>query len=606
MKILGISDHLTCGAALLQEGRLLAAVNEERLIRKKMVLGFPRKAIAEVLALAGVKPSELDCVAVASETGHFLNDYVDFDNGTFGIEEGLLKGLFFSIGSQASFLRGKVPIIEDLYYTMKQPVFAQRRRKVQAVLKEEFGITCPVVFVSHHLAHAAAAYYASGYQDGLLVTLDGAGDGHSSHIYDARNGKLKLLHAVPAFDSLGCYYAYATEICGFKAGRHEGKLTGLAAYGKPAYEQIIESYIRYENGSMTNIGNVYRQSAIKKLRSRLPKDLSKADLACTIQKVSEDITARYISHWLKQTGHRNVALAGGVFANVKINQRVHEIEGVESVFVYPAMSDEGISAGAALVRWAESNPEPAFQGHRCFDHVYLGREFSEASIAEALSANGVPCSMPEDPEADIAKLIAEGYVVARFNGPMEYGPRALGNRSILYRPDEPEVNDWLNKRLRRTEFMPFAPSILNEDAEEFLQGIRGARDTARFMTITFDCTAKMKELCPGVVHVDGTARPQLVRSSDNPSYYRIISEYKRLTGVGCIVNTSYNMHEEPIVCTPDDAIRSFKEGHLDVLAIGPFIAMGPGAEQRVAAARQRSKGAESSRLEMETSSQQAG
>jgi carbamoyltransferase len=588
MKILGISDHLTCGAAVVENGQLISAVNEERLIRKKMVLGFPRKSIVEVLSLASIKPEELDCVAVASETGHFLNEYVDFDKGTYGIDEGILKGLFFSIGSQASALRSKMPIIEDIYYAAKRPVFAQRRRKVKQVLKDEFGITCPIFFISHHKAHAAAAYLASGYENSLLVTLDGAGDGHSSHVYDARGGRLCLLHAVPAFDSLGCYYAYATEICGFKAGRHEGKLTGLAAYGKPSYRDIFDRYIRYTNGSMVNIGNAYRQSAIKKLRTELPDDFSKADLASTVQTISEEISTQYVAHWLARTGQKNVALAGGVFANVKINQRVHEIEGVKSVFVYPAMSDEGLAAGAALVHWSEKHPDAVAKGHTCLDHVYLGREFSETEIADALANESVPHSEAKDCEAEVAELIAQGYVVARFNGPMEYGPRALGNRSILYRPDEPSVNDWLNKRLRRTEFMPFAPSILTEDAGEYLKALSGGKDTARFMTITFDCTEKMKKTCPGVVHVDGTARPQLVSNHDNPSYYRIIQEFKKRTGIGCIVNTSYNMHEEPIVCTPHDAIRSFKEGHLDVLAIGPFIAKNPEADKRVAANRARS------------------
>ncbi|HEU4334339.1 MAG TPA: carbamoyltransferase C-terminal domain-containing protein, partial [Candidatus Eisenbacteria bacterium] len=189
-------------------------------------------------------------------------------------------------------------------------------------------------------------------------------------------------------------------------------------------------------------------------------------------------------------------------------------------------------------------------------------------------------------EEDIADLIVDGYVVARVNGRMEYGPRALGNRSILYRPDEPEVNDWLNKRLRRTEFMPFAPSTLAEEADRSFANLEGARDTARFMTITFNCSDEMKRLCPGVVHVDQTARPQLVSEKDNPSYYKIIRAFKDRTGLTSIVNTSFNIHEEPIVCTPEDSIRAFKIGHLDILAMGPFIAKHPEADQRVRAAKE--------------------
>lgn len=574
MRILGISDHFTSGAAVIIDGRVVSAVNEERLARMKMVMGFPRKSITEALRLAGLDPRELDGVAIASEWGHFLNELVNFDNGVFGVDEGVVRGLFFSMGSKLSWIRDKVPLAEKLYYDLRRPAFAHRRSRIKEVLREEFGIRAPVSFISHHLSHAAGAYHASGFDDALVVTLDGAGDGHSSHVYEVRGGRWKLLQTVPSFDSLGDWYGYVTQICGFKAGKHEGKITGLAAYGQPTYRAQLDRFIRYHEGSMVNAGNTFRHAALKKLRGSLPTDFSKADLAATIQQVAEDITTRYIGYWQQRTGLTNVALAGGVFANVKINQRVHELPGVSSTFVFPAMSDEGIAAGAALVRSSEVTGNRA-SGDRCFDHVYLGAEFSESEIAAALKSQGVAFERYPDLESEVARRVADGWVVARVTGRMEYGPRALGNRSILYRPDEPEVNDWLNKRLRRTEFMPFAPSAIAEDADLYFENLDGARDTARFMTMTFDCTALMRRTCPGVVHVDGTARPQLVSARDNPSYYRILTEFKRITGLSCFVNTSFNIHEEPIVCTPSDAIRAFKTGHLDALAIGPFIAPNP-------------------------------
>ncbi|KPJ87727.1 MAG: hypothetical protein AMS18_14250 [Gemmatimonas sp. SG8_17] len=573
MKVLGISDHFISGAAVIEDGRVLAAVNEERLARKKMVMGFPRKSIAAVLQIAGVRPEELDQVAIASQWGHFLEEYVDFDQGVFGVDEGVVRNLFFSMGSHLSGLRTKLPVLENLYYSLRKPAFARRRSRIREVMREEFGITCPVEFVSHHLAHAVAAYFGSGFGDSLVVTLDGAGDGHSSHVYDFSGGKWRLLHTVPSFDSLGDYYGYVTQLCGFKAGKHEGKITGLAAYGDAKYRDVMDRFIRYEAGTMTNVGNTFRHAALKKLKSSLPADWTKEHIAATIQDVAEDITTRYVDYWRERTGRSKIAVAGGVFANVKINQRVHELPGVDGVFVYPAMSDEGIAAGAALTQWATMNPQSAMQMQKCFDHVYLGPEFSDKEMAEALKASGVEFTCPANNEVEVARLVSEGYVVARVAGRMEYGPRALGNRSILYRPDEPEVNDWLNKRLHRTEFMPFAPTALAEDAERYFVGVNGAHDTARFMTITFDCTDLMKQTCPGVVHVDGTARPQLVSESDNPSYYRIVKEFKRLTGLSCLVNTSFNIHEEPIVCTPHDAIRAFQRGHLDALALGPFLAL---------------------------------
>ncbi|MGH8137460.1 MAG: carbamoyltransferase family protein [Steroidobacteraceae bacterium] len=581
MKILGITDHLTSGAALIEDGVVRVAINEERLARKKMVMGFPRQSIEACLRIGGVRPQELDYVAVASKWGHLLRHHVDFDAGALGVKEGWLKALFFEAGSRLSVLREQVPSLESLYYGLRRPVYAQRRRGIRHMLREDFGITAPAEFVWHHYAHAAGAYYASGFADALVVTLDGSGDGHSSHVYEARQGRLRLLHTVPSFDGIGNYYGYITHLCGFKMGKHEGKVTGLAALGKPRYRHALAQFIRYEDGSMRNVGKAFRRGALAKLRAALPATASREDLAASIQLLSEDLAARYVSYWLARTGLRNVALAGGVVANVKINQRIHEIRGVEQVFVYPAMSDEGLAAGAALSVRPKQIVDTWSPGKRCFDHVYLGPEHSTREMEAALRDAGVAFTCPGNLEAQVAQSIAQGYVVARFAGRMEYGPRALGNRSILYRPDDRSVNDWLNRQLARTEFMPFAPSTLAEHADKCFEGVRGARDTARFMTITFDCTREMRERAPGVVHVDGTARPQLVNPSDNPSYYRIIRDFMRRTGLPTIVNTSFNIHEEPIVCSPNDAVRAFLKGNLDLLSLGPFIAKSAHADERL-------------------------
>jgi carbamoyltransferase len=582
MRILGIGDHVVSGAAVVEDGRLVAAINEERLVRRKMVMGFPWESIEAVMKLAGLGPRDVDAVAVASQWGHYLPEYVDFSEGAFGVDEGAVKNLFFDLGAQLSPLRAKLPFLEPLYYGLRQPAFARRRRSIRRALRDRYGLECPAEFVWHHFAHAASAYYASGFEDALAVTLDASGDGHSSHIYSFRGGKWEHLHQVSSFDSLGVYYAYITQICGFKAGRHEGKITGLAAFGTPAYREILDQFVRYEDGTIVNVASAFREGAMKKLRAALPADVKREDLAATIQDLTEDISVRYIEHWMRKTGHRNLALAGGVCANVKVNQRLHEISGLDSLFVFPAMSDEGLPAGAALAECARRAPDSMPPGSRCFDNVYLGPEFSTSEIRTALDAAGVDYSEPSELEHQVAQHLADGLVVARFDGRMEYGPRALGNRSILYRPDDPSVNAWLNERLSRTEFMPFAPVTLVEHADESFENLDGARDAARFMTIAFDGTEQMKRDCPGVVHIDGTARPQLLSLADNPGYYRILREFHRLTGISSIVNTSFNLHEEPIVCTPEDAIRAFQIGHLDMLAIGPFLARHAEAGKRSA------------------------
>jgi carbamoyltransferase len=203
--------------------------------------------------------------------------------------------------------------------------------------------------------------------------------------------------------------------------------------------------------------------------------------------------------------------------------------------------------------------------------VYFGPSFSDAEIERAVAKERLPAERVTDIEHTVAKLLAQGYVVARFAGRMEYGPRALGNRSILYQATDSTVNDWLNKRLNRTEFMPFAPVTLAEFADQCYEDLPGARYPAQFMTITFKCTEWMKKNCPAVVHVDGTARPQIIHQETNPSYYRIVDEYRKLTGLPSLINTSFNMHEEPIVCSPSDALRAFTDGGLDYLAIGNYL-----------------------------------
>jgi carbamoyltransferase len=575
MRILGISDHVTSGAAVLENGKLTAAINEERLARKKMVMGFPRKSIQAVLDSARLRSDKVDSVAVATKRGHFMNRYVDFEGGAYGISRGFVKNLFMSVGSGLSSLRNDLPFLEKLYYDLREPAYTHRRKSIKQVLREEFDITCPVEFIEHHFAHACSAFYSSGYRDALVVTMDASGDGSSSHVYQVKNGRWQFLHRIASFDSLASYYAYVTHICGFKAGKHEGKITGLAAYGKDTYRDILEKFICYRDGTVVNQGRLFYKSAFKKIGEALPLDFSKKDLAATIQLISEDVATQYIRYWLEKTGEQNVALAGGLFANVKINQRVHEIPGVESVFIHPAMSDEGLGVGASLALNYLQSPDPSAIESQCLTHVYLGPEYSESYIQRMLVAEGINYCRHGDIEDEIARLIANGFVVARFAGRMEYGPRALGNRSILYRPDDPSVNDWLNKNLKRTEFMPFAPSTLAEEADDYYEGLEGAREAARYMTITFNCTEKMRKQCPGVVHVDHTARPQLVSPGDNPGYYKIIKSFRLRTGISSIINTSFNIHEEPIVCSPEDALRAFKIGHLDYLALGSFIAEHP-------------------------------
>jgi carbamoyltransferase len=255
-----------------------------------------------------------------------------------------------------------------------------------------------------------------------------------------------------------------------------------------------------------------------------------------------------------------------------LNQRIFEIEEVKHIFIYPNMGDGGCGSGAAMYHsWGGKIQDT-------ITNAYFGPDFSDKEIEKELQANSLEYTRPENLAQEVASLIYDGSVVARFDGRMEYGPRALGNRSIMYHGQEPEVNQWLNKRLGRTEFMPFAPVTLYEARERYYHNIKGAEHAAEFMTITFDCTDDMKRDCPAAVHIDGTARPQLIQREVNPGYYDILKEYEKLSGISSLINTSFNMHEEPIVCSPHDAVRAFLDGNLDVLAIGPYLVKNPGAK----------------------------
>ncbi|MFB3907621.1 MAG: carbamoyltransferase [Candidatus Eisenbacteria bacterium] len=578
MRILGITDGQTSGAAVLENGRLLAAINEERIVRVKMARGFPWKAIHEALALSGTRPEDVGAVGVA-QVNMELREEVTGWPGWFEArdEEEDVHSSFFRVASRYGGLVPFVPGLKQAYYALRRPVYAKRRARIEEILREDYGIAAPVRFFHHHYAHATSAYYTSNFDDALVVTMDGGGDGHSSHVYSARGGAFQSLATADSYDSLGNYYAYVTALCGFKAKRHEGKITGLAARGRPAYRDLFDRMIACEEGRLTNKGRVLFHRAMEKISASLPERWEMEDLAATIQAVAEDVAREYVRYWIGRTGHRDVALAGGLFANVRINEEILRIPEVRNVFVHPGMSDEGLAVGAAYAYQAllDRREGRRFQP-RELPHVYLGNGYGEEEVAAALREAGLEARhLPGTIEAAIAEQLAQGKVVARFHGRMEYGPRALGNRSILYQPGDPTVNDWLNELLRRTEFMPFAPSSMAEHSASLYEDPDGGLDPARFMTITFHCKPVMRERCSGVVHVDGTARPQIVRREDNPSYYRILEEYHARTGTPVVINTSFNIHEEPIVRSPQDAIRAFLDSALDCLAIGDFLVAGP-------------------------------
>jgi carbamoyltransferase len=583
MRILGLGTEGDSGAAIVEYGRILAAVNEERLSRLKLVEGFPRASIESVLTLSGTSTADLDLVLVGGTMELFAPELRPFEGWFAHWERPGLGGLVKRAAGRLSRYRNALPLMERVYYAMLAPSFRRRRRGVEAILRREFGIRCPVAFVDHHTAHVAAAYASSGFHDALVISLDGGGDGLSGMVCAVRNGHLEVLHRVSAFNSLGNYYAYITHLCGFQAMKHEGKVTGLAAHGRPRYVEILRRFIDYEDGTFVNRGGVVFGEAIRALERSLPADVRREDLAASIQAHSEDLTRRFVAYWAGRTGLQSVALAGGIFANVRINEEVHRLRAVSRVHIHPHMGDGGLGVGAAMAALFPGLA-PGFMPRdpRPLADAFLGTVITDDDADAALRRHGLtPQSTDDDAAEHVARLLAEGYVVARATGPMEYGPRALGNRSVLYHPTDPSVNDWLNHNLRRTEFMPFAPAVLAEAAPRCFHDTAGAEHAAEFMTITFQCTPWMKRHMPGVVHLDGTARPQLVpQDGGSPGYRAIIEAFERRTGLPGLINTSFNMHEEPIVATAEDAVRAFLAGNLDYLMLGSRLVAHPAGVPR--------------------------
>jgi carbamoyltransferase len=608
MKVLGISPlDKDSTVTLIEDGRVLYAAAEERFTRTKLQDGFPWRALNDALSNTGVRIEEIDRVAYPFFTWEretqlfqrnlaaerlFLDDNDSFASGDLvtrarsrvpdrdgvvipgladpneRINKGIVKKLAYRLLANEGVVSRNVAKRGSDQWSQDARTFHRKWQEEFDGALAELGLSGKVKRVEHHTSHAANAYYTSGFSDALIVTLDGYGSGLAGSVSEGRNGKIRRIHDLEFPHSLGTFYESVTSALGFKPSRHEGKIVGLAAYGDPQIlRDVLLSRFEITDGNFRILENNNLFFA-RWLASQFPK----IDVAAAYQHVLEVVATQYVEHYVRLTGLTNLVLSGGVVANVKLNQRLKAIPGVEGIFIHPNMGDGGAGTGAAFIEF-QSCPELA----KPVADVYWGPSYTEQQIADALVRAQLPAMHCSNIEPSIASLLVQGKVIARFSGRMEYGPRALGNRSILYEAKEPEVNQWLNQRLGRTEFMPFAPATLYEHRHDNYIGMNGAEHAAQFMTVTFDCTEKMKRRSPAAVHVDGTARPQLVTAESNPSFYRVLTEYHQRTGIPTLINTSFNMHEEPIVCSPEDAIKAFLVGRLDYLAIGNFLVQHPAA-----------------------------
>lgn len=558
MNILGIGDNHDAGAALILDGKIVAAVNEERLTRIKLSGGFPSLSIRKVLEIAKISPRRIDKVVIASYfTPVAFLRYIEklYQKHNRRVSQ---FSYFFNLYILYQVLLSEFAFLKKLEVTLSKKILKRKLKKL--------GINCEIHFIEHHLAHTYSALILSGCaEESLVITADSMGDGISLTVNRASPKSIKRIYEEKGFSGISSYYSRITELLGFKPIRHEGKVTALAAYADADKAlDIVNFLLNFRQDEFNKINYFLKQSKRSKLYKKL-LSFSREEIAAAVQKNLELEFCKFVKFWLQKTSLHNLALAGGLFANIKLNQRIHELPEVESVFITPHMGDGGLALGAALYG-AEAAPST-------LDNIYLGDSYPDSEMEKELKEFKLKYRYYEQTELEkyTAQLLGQGKIIGLFRGRLEFGPRALGNRSILYHTVDPAAKEIINHKLGRTEFMPFSPVTLFEYTAQCYLDTKGAEYTARFMNMSFDCTDWMKKNCPGVVHIDGTARPQLVLNSENPFFYNLIEEYRKLTGIPSIINTSFNLHEEPIVATPKQAIESFLEAELDYLVLGNII-----------------------------------
>jgi len=550
----GIHDAI---AAVFVDYELKAAVQLERLTRVKSDGRYPQLAIDETLAMVGAKRRDVD-VFIASRSDYPVKYFRHFRGLRWLREQwrtrvGGKKERFIARET----VRAQRPNVEDFFDV--------------AALKQDLGLRSEVevYFYNHHLAHALPTLFFTDWDDALIVTSDAGGDtvNHSQRHF--AEGELKTIYGgdecltIPyQIDSIGQAYAAATRALGYRMNRHEGKLTGLSALGEPVFAERIGKHFTIDaNGRMRT--DFARSRDVFDLLDGVARDGKREDVAASIQKVLEDTMLASVRRLLELYPARHLGLAGGIFANVKLNRVLAEKLDLDEVFIFPAMGDEGLPVGGVLAYLLKRDGMAHWlkQRHRLSD-VYFGRDYTSEADAALVQVSGVR-RLAGDPVETAAQRLAAGEIGAIYTGRMEYGPRALGARSILANPSRRETHDMLNQRLDRTEFMPFAPVIAAERASEVFD-VNGVNSyAARFMTITCDVHKDWRARIPAVVHVDGSARPQTIERAVNPLYYDVVGAFDRLTGLPVLVNTSFNVHEEPIVNTPKECAQALTDRRID-------------------------------------------
>lgn len=578
MNILGISCfYHDAAAALCVDGKIVAAAEEERFTRKKHDAGFPSHAINFCLQFAHLTVADLDYV-------------VFYEKPFIKMERLLLSYIGTFPRSWRSFIAA-------------MPVWLKEKMHIPSIIRKETGYTGEILYADHHLSHAASCFLCSPFEEAAIFTLDGVGEWNTAAYGIGRKNHLELTHEINFPHSLGLLYSAFTGYLGFRVNDGEYKVMGMAPYGTPRYvdkvKQLVEinddgsfklnmDYFAYhyklENltekfielfgpprppESVFYTEQLYPKKDLPGWRDEVARDCQRfADIAHSIQEVTEEAMLKTAEYLHRQTGLDHLCLAGGVALNCVANGEILRRAPFKDIWIQPGAGDSGGAIGAALYVYNTVLGKPRSY---VMNHAYLGPAYSEASIRGWLDEHGIPYTEYSEKELPgaVAKLIAAENVVGFYHGRMEFGPRALGARSILADPRNPTMKDILNEKIKhREQFRPFAPAVLVEKAGDYFN--LGCTD-APYMLIVGEVLPEKRKVIPAVTHADHTARPQTVRRDYNPRYYDIIAEFEKLTGVAVIINTSFNVRGEPIVLTPFEAYRCFATTDMDYVVLERFV-----------------------------------
>jgi len=542
MLVLGICDGHDAGACLLADGALLAAVSEERLSRYKRQAGFPRLAIETCLRIIGVAPDKIESVAVAERTGRAVHRLLDrWYRRTDPNLSMHRRGNLLSMGWQNRIARWPVFSDTDAFFSTK-------------ILKSrlfDMNIAAPITLVDHHLTHAVSAARGSGFSEALVVTMDAFGDGCSGTFMRWQNGRLSPLQRIDYPHSPALLYGMVTSYLGYKEGE-EGQVAGLAAKGDPeSTSPLFDDFF-----TLTDEGpRLQKHLSLSTLRRYL-NGYRPEDVAAGLQKSIERLLVELVRRWVKPDEPTNLCLAGGLFANVRLNQVVAESCRCADLYVFPHMGDGGLCVGAA---WTQDENIVADSPME----VFLGPDAGELTESELSAGNVTVDPINDAAMTKTTELLDKGGVVGIARGRMEFGPRALGNRSLLFSAQKPSLAKKLGQALARPEVMPFAPVVREEDLPKV--AATPAWTCFRHMTATADALRETAKRFPVAVHTDGSMRIQVVRKTDASLLYAILTAYQKHVDPPLLINTSFNLHTEPIVSGVNRAWELFRQLSLDAL-----------------------------------------